>query len=104
MPPVSLTNEEAVEAAGISRRQLGYWSSRGLISPQPRREKSGVPVLWTPEEVVVVMWMGRLVRAGVEPVAAVRIARYLAKGDHLVRLTAREDGPPLYVCDLTEHR
>lgn len=61
--------------AGISYRQLDYWNRRGFIRPRRVAEGSGSRRDYGAEEERVLLRMGRLVKAGIAPDVAARIAR-----------------------------
>lgn len=64
--------------AGITYRQLDYWTRRGYIVALPPvggQQKSGVPRIWTDREASVCVLLARLVRAGIEADRAAIVAR-----------------------------
>lgn len=63
------------EHIGVTYRQLDFWCRQGLLSPRNPGEGRGVRRDFSPAEVAVAVRMGRLVRAGVAPTVAAKIAR-----------------------------
>lgn len=78
-PENTLTGPETADAAGISFRQLDYWTRTGKIRALPRGPdaSSGRPRYYPPEEVAAVTLMADLVRDGLQPNAAIAYAREL---------------------------
>lgn len=67
---------EVIELAGITYRQLDHWTRRGWIAPEhPECGGSGHHRCYSELEVAVIAHIGALVRAGVQPDVAARIAR-----------------------------
>lgn len=65
--------DEAFTTAGITYRQLVYWTDRGYLHPaagSTLRSRS-----WPASEVPVAATMRRLVAAGLPPAVAARVAR-----------------------------
>lgn len=62
-------------AAGISYRQLDYWSRVGVLRELPRPGGSGWPRLYDPGEVDVACCVARLMSAGLTLTAAGYVAR-----------------------------
>jgi DNA-binding transcriptional MerR regulator len=75
--PVS--SPDAVHLAGITYRQLDYWSRAGYLKPGRQwagnRYGSGSPRSWPEAELAVAKLMGRLTAAGLPLKTAHRIAR-----------------------------
>lgn len=59
-----MTSAEVAAAAGITYRQLDYWSTRGYVDAPPR-EGSGRARAWTEDQVADVVAVAALVREGV---------------------------------------
>lgn len=72
-------------------KQLHTWTSLGYVVPEPRTEsKQGFPLLYSLDEVALLMDIAALVEAGLVPRQAAAWARYLR--DHrvtTVRVTPR---------------
>lgn len=67
-----LTSAEVAERAGITYRQLDYWSTRGYVDAPPR-QGSGRVREWTEDQAADVAAVAALVRDGVRvEVAAAR--------------------------------
>jgi hypothetical protein len=71
---------------GITYRQLDYWVRIGYLHPEREREGSGHPRIWPDEEQRVAREMGQLVRAGLDPDLAHRLARSRRTADALALL------------------
>ena len=78
--------------AGITTRQANYWTSRGYLRPYNAGRGTGHALDWPPAEVAVAQVMGRLVRAGVTPEAACRVARGEALGIGLTVIIYTDSG------------
>ena len=74
-----MTSEALVARAGITYRQLDWWTRRGYLKPdhdwEGRHSGTGTPREWMQEECRVAMAMGRLVQAGLRVDVAHRVAR-----------------------------
>jgi hypothetical protein len=70
-----LTSQEVIEAAGITYRQLDWWTRCGYVQPPDPEPGSGTPRQWPDDEAVVVVIMAALVLAGVQPRQAAHAAR-----------------------------
>jgi hypothetical protein len=84
---IRAASEQVAQAAGISYRQLDYWTRRGYLRPGMERSKfgsgqGGRSRVWPPAEVAVACRMARLVAAGLIPEAAAELAR--APGRHVL--------------------
>jgi DNA-binding transcriptional MerR regulator len=64
-----------VHQAGITYRQLDYWTRRGYITPENSRYHSGIEREWSRAELGVALRMGRLITAGLSAEVAARVAR-----------------------------
>jgi len=75
---------ELTTRAGITQRQLHYWTDRGYLIPHDLDPfvggGSGHSLEWTNGECEVARLMGLLTSAGVMPAAAHTAARQLAAG------------------------
>jgi hypothetical protein len=61
---------------GITYRQLDHWTRQGWLKPDPRPvAKSGTERHWPDAELAIASDMGLLIRHGLTPPAAHRIAR-----------------------------
>ncbi len=59
------TGPEAAKAAGVTYRQLDYWTRRGYLAARERRgTSSGFNRAYLPAEVRVAKWMGVLTALG----------------------------------------
>ena len=67
--------DDLLHAAGISYRQLDYWTRRGFLCPEQTEPGSGRSRRWSLAELDVAERMAALVSAGLTPEAAVRAAR-----------------------------
>lgn len=65
---------EVAAKAGISYRQLDYWSRCGFLRPEGE-VGTGHPRDYPAAEVAVAVRMGRLVRAGLTATVAAKVAR-----------------------------
>jgi len=65
LPADYLTAYEAVDAAGISYRQLDYWANTGLVEPSIPGHGSGTARRFSPEDVEALRVAGDLTRYGV---------------------------------------
>lgn len=74
-----LSTPEMVAAAGITYRQIDYWSRTERLRPrighEPGRGQGGVYRQWDTAEVRVARLMGRLTAAGINPTTAEQAAR-----------------------------
>ncbi len=61
---------------GLTYRQVDYWVRRGYLRPEHATDGSGSVREWPAEELAVGERMGRLVAAGMAPVAAAVAARH----------------------------
>jgi hypothetical protein len=64
-----------VDGGLVSYRQIDYWVRRGWLRPDDPRPGSGYGRDWSDDEVRVAERMARLVRAGLAPDVAARLAR-----------------------------
>lgn len=69
-----LSSAEFMEQAGISPRQLTYWTERGFLHPEGNGG-SGNPRRWPVSDVEIAWRMGRLTEAELSLEAAARYAR-----------------------------
>lgn len=74
LPPGTVGFQALVEL-GLSYRQVDYWTRLGYLHAIRPDVGSGKLRLWPESEVRVAARMGRLVRAGVSPADAERVAR-----------------------------
>ena len=65
--------------AGISYRQLDWWTKTGLIRATDDRPGSGIPRRYSEPQARLAVTMAALVREGVDPRAARRLAGKLAR-------------------------
>lgn len=72
-----ITAADAARKARVSYRQLDYWTTHGLIRVKEANPGTGNRRRYTEREVRVLTLMARLVKAGVEPRAASKIARQI---------------------------
>lgn len=70
-------SNQVMSWAGITRRQLDNWITQGFVTPVHTSGQGfgGLVYDWTTKEAEVAVRMGRLVRAGVAPRVAARVAR-----------------------------
>lgn len=88
---------DLAHAAGITYRQLDYWSRVGYLTERSPGAGSGSLRDYTDTETAVAVRMGALVRAGVEPVDAHWVARVMVER-HLDELEATFcDAPELTI-------
>lgn len=73
--PELLSSADVAWKAGITFRQCDHWVRRGYLRPDGAALGSGRPRRWPRAEVDVARAMARLVRIGLTPAAAHRIAR-----------------------------
>lgn len=85
---------DAARAAGISYRQLDYWITSGYVRLADANPGSGVQRELPSSQVAILVRMADLVRGGVAPEAAAKLARDLrSKGAVRVgRFTITETG------------
>ncbi len=77
------TGPEAAKAAGVTYRQLDYWTRRGYLKARERRgASSGFNRAYLPVEVRVAKWMGLLTAQGMAPSIAAGVARDLDRIGH----------------------
>jgi MerR HTH family regulatory protein len=88
--PRMLRSPEVCDVAGISYRQLDYWTRLGYLHPA-HRGGIGYDRAWSQAEAVKVCAMAAMVRAGLRPSAA---ARYVNRGQ-MAELVARPLPDPL---------
>lgn len=81
--PRRFSSPQVCELAGISYRQLDYWTRLGYLHPD-HRGGTGYDRAWSETETVKVHAMAAMVRAGLTPAAA---ARYVARGLMAVLVT-----------------
>lgn len=71
--------DAVIRRTGATYRQLDHWCRRGYLKPGRRDygwgTGSGVPRVWPEPEIQVAVTMARLVRAGLTPAAAEKVAR-----------------------------
>lgn len=77
-----ITALDVADEAEISYRQLDHWVRRGYLRPRPRHmpedaSGSGYPISFDDAELAIAVSMGALVRAGLKPDVAARLARAL---------------------------
>ena len=78
-----MTGQQLASHIGATYRQVDHWTSLGYLRARAAKANpgSGNPRDYTPREVEVAEAMAALVRHGVEPKVAARLARRLvAKG------------------------
>lgn len=72
--PRMLTSDQVCDLAGISYRQLDYWSRyAGYISATPPAPGSGHPRRWTAMEAAKVIALAGMLRAGISHAKAVEL-------------------------------
>jgi DNA-binding transcriptional MerR regulator len=76
--------------AGISFRQLDYWTSRGYLHADNASPGTGNHRYWSGDELRVAITMRRLVDAGLGPATAARVARGEAEIGPGIRVTVEE--------------
>jgi len=74
------------QRAGLSYRQLDYWTRQGWLLPTQEYAGPGFPRAWPRRERSVAVLMARLVDAGVVPAVAARAARRVVQGSGSVDL------------------
>jgi hypothetical protein len=77
---MSIRSVELIRMAGISYRQLDYWSRRGFI--ETKHPGYGRHRQWDPAEVERTVMLARLVHAGLDPEWAVRWVPPLLSGGY----------------------
>lgn len=70
-----LTASEAATTARVTYRQLDYWTTHGLIRTKVANPGTGNHRTYTEHEVRVLTLMAQLVKAGIEPRSAAKVAR-----------------------------
>lgn len=97
--PGSWVSATEVQArANISYRQLDYWCSTGYLVPDRSNPGSGRGRSFSADEAEVACLMGDLVRLGVTPLTAARLAREIAHsgvvplGDRLTLVAETAEG------------
>ena len=64
-PRGELTSRQVCDHAGVTYRQLDYWSRSGYLGDEGEgRRGSGIPRRWTPRQAAVVAVLADLVNAG----------------------------------------
>jgi hypothetical protein len=80
VPPGHVTSHELLDRAGITYRQLDVWTRAGLLNPSNGNEPgTGRPRFYPTTELTVACLMAQLLRAGLNPRVAHRIARDLSE-------------------------
>jgi DNA-binding transcriptional MerR regulator len=81
--------------AGITYRQLDFWSRAGYLHelPRPPHAGSGIPRYYPITELAVATLMGRLSRAGLAPAQAHELARQLLEHGYALLAGIRIDLP-----------
>lgn len=74
-PAGTLSSEDAVTEAGVTYRQLDYWTRCGYVRAEQEEAGPGFPRGWSRGEVEVLALLARLVRCGFSPARASVIAR-----------------------------
>lgn len=72
---VPMNARDLMEAAGITYRELDYWTRVGYLRAEPRPEGSGYDRDFPAGEVTVAVTIRRLRDAGVKVAVAARVAR-----------------------------
>ena len=72
---MNMCSAELVELAGITYRQLDYWTSKGYLHADANNPGSGNHRNFDGDEVSVAWLMAQFVRAGMRPHAAADLAR-----------------------------
>ena len=62
-----LTSRQVCDEAGISYRQLDYWSRQGVLGDDNRDRGSGNKRRWTRRQAVTLAVVGRFVELGARP-------------------------------------
>lgn len=75
LPEGALATAADFAATGASYRQIDYWCRAGYLRPTNPDSGSGRHRTFPPDELAVVARMVRLIRAGLTPAAAARVAR-----------------------------
>jgi DNA-binding transcriptional MerR regulator len=70
-----LSSQQVARQAGLTYRQVDYWSRRGLLGDQ--RTGSGNPRRYSPQQAEVVVMMARLLRVGFDLPHAAEYAHIL---------------------------
>lgn len=81
----SFSEAEIAELVGATYRQIDYWCRMGYLAPE-FKGGSGYFRMWSDEDVGLARKMARLVRAGVVPATAARVARGETDVGHGVRI------------------
>ncbi len=96
---VGYLGKTALEAAGISYRQLDYWARTGLVVPSVRPAKgSGSQRLYSFRDILVLKMVKRLLDLGMSlPNVRAAIERVRERGvDDLASVTLVSDGSSVY--------
>lgn len=70
---------EVAAEAGITYRQLDYWTRNGWLHADVDRPGSGITRDWPLPEIAIARLMGRMTRAGLIPEVAAQAARALVE-------------------------
>lgn len=70
-----MMNSAELLSRGLTLRHLSYWTDKGYIRPVERTPGSGRPLDFPDEEGRIAEVMLRLVRAGIGPALAAKLAR-----------------------------
>jgi len=74
-----LTANQAVKAAGVTYRQLDYWTTNRYVRCHHANPGSGYGRKYTAQEVHILTLMAALVKQGMEPRTASRVARRIVR-------------------------
>ena len=95
---------DAVRLAGITYRQLDYWTRQGWLCPGVNFQGSGSNREWPPGEIEIARRMGLLVAAGFRPEHAAALARPCEGRHQLAPGVWLEFGPALSdLCSGEDH-
>lgn len=83
-PAGTIGATELCHRAGITYRQLDFWTRQGHVHPlpRPRRAGSGWPRYYATDEAAALVLMARLVDDGLQPRPAAAHARQLLEHGH----------------------
>lgn len=94
-PEPLMSSTDVMREAGITYRQLDYWTRQRCLVPERFRGGSGYERQWAPATVGVARLLGRLTATGLPLETAARIARSGASRHEIAPGIWLELGPPL---------
>lgn len=94
VPPGHITSAEVLDRAGVTYRQLDYWTRAGMLHPTNGDQPgTGNPRFYPTSEIPIACLMRDLLAAGLTPRAAHRAARDLVDHGHTLLAGIRIDLP-----------